>query len=182
MKNRYLFIILVLSIFAAYFLVEKDEQKEVALINQKRSILSFSTYGKINSINVAGNIIEVESAIEENLNLFYDELQKLKVDRILDSEDINEALLKFEGAETITFNFANGKIVSFMVGKKIELNQSFYLAVKDGTKTTWLIARFETAFPADAKDKNRDRSSIPYEKFREVLQTPKEFFFTELKK
>ncbi|MFG1501067.1 hypothetical protein ABMA70_12745 [Halobacteriovorax sp. XZX-3] len=181
MKNRYLFVILVLSIFAAYFLVEKDEQKEVALITQKRNILSFSTYGKIKSITVAGNTIEIKEAIEDNLNLFYDELQKLKVDRILESDEVDENLLKFDGAETITFNFTSGKAVSFLVGKKIELNQSFYMAVIDGQKSTWLIARFETAFPADANDKNRDRSSIPYEKFREVLQTPKEFFYTKLK-
>ncbi len=182
MKNRYLFVALILSITAAYFIVEKGEQKEVFEIQQRRDALNLSRYGKVTKIRIAGEEVDANTAITENLDLFYEELQKLKVDRILKTEEVKEDLLSEEGAEVATFIFSDGHEVSFKVGKKISLAQSFYLSVVDGKETTWMIARFETAFPADAGDKDRYRSNIPYLKFREVLRTPKSFFYTELKK
>lgn len=186
MKNLYLLIILILTITAAYFLVETDEQKQVALITQKREALNLAKYGEVTSILIAGHEIDTAKAIKENLDLFYDELQKLKVDRILDADEVNEDLLILKNnkslSQQITFKFKSGKEVSFKVGQKIAIDQSFYLAVIDAGKTTWLVTRFETAFPADAADKDRNRSRIPYDKFIEVLNTPKSFFFTELKK
>lgn len=181
MKNLYLLIILILTIVAAYFTVERDEQQQASEIMLKREILALSKYGQVSSIEIAGKKIDVNKAIKENLELFYEELQKLKVDRILLDEEVDEELLSIKNPLKIKFHFDSGKEVSFILGKKIAISQQFYMAVEDGKKRHWLITRFETAFPADMKDKDRMRSIIPYQKFSEVLNTPESFFYTELK-
>ena len=127
--------------------------------------------------------MDTSKALEENLKMFYDELQKLKVDRILKKSEVDESLLLSKKVTSeVMFKFETGKEVSFKIGKKLAIGQSFYLRVLDGDKSTWLVTRFETAYSADAADKGRNRSSAPYEKFIEILHTPKSFFYTELKK
>lgn len=181
MKNVYLLIILILTITAAYFTVERDEQDQAQEIKQKREILALSSYGQVTGIKISGASIDLKKTKDENLKLFYEELQKLKVDRILNNEEVKEELLSLESPPKLKFTFENGKEVSFILGQKIAIGQQFYMLVESDKKKHWLIARFETAFPADMKDKDRLRSSIPYQKFREVLQTPESFFYSELK-
>lgn len=181
MKNLYLLIILIITLVAAYFTVERDEQDQVQEIHQRREILALANYGKVSGITIAGKSIDLTKAKEENLKLFYEELQKLKVDRILNNDEIKEELLIAKDPQELDFEFDSGKRVRFILGSKIAISQQFYMSVIEGEKKHWLIARFETAFPADVKDQERLRSSIPYQKFSELLQTPESFFYSELK-
>ena len=159
-RNISLFILLILAITATYFFEERANRKSEAALDKKLSIVDVDRLGEVTAIDGVKLAFEKRGddyyAKDNNLKLskarleeFFTILSGVKIKTFLDEKEVNKVGKSFyipDPGMRMTFTFEKGQLV-FILGKKLEYDQSFYMEVIRDQKSQIVIAHDESPDP-----------------------------------
>lgn len=119
-----------------------------------------------------------ELADERKVDWFFSILSGIRSKRIISKEKWEESKRSEffpNDNEEMTFIFENGR-VTFLLGKKLEFDRSFYIEVKNGDKVSQVVA-FDSG-PLDTVYEKQDghRADHHFRRFQSLFYLSKEFF------
>lgn len=189
-KNLVLFLLLILALAATYFFEEKKSRDQEAREAKKGALLDVSEMGEISGIK--GIKLNFEKRgdqyydKENNLKLatarldeFFQILGGLKVKTYLNQEEVNKVGVNFyipDPSMEMTFYFEKGSI-SFVLGKKLDYDQSFYMQVTKDNKSQIVIVKDESPDPGIYQsDEEYQKSDAKYKRLQIVFLLTNKYF------
>lgn len=181
-KNIFLFILLILAIGLTYIfeerrniLDEKRDAKKSALLDvEKLGEITGITGIKLNFERRGGFFYTRDNNLrlsEARLGEFFEILSGLKVKTFLDAQTVNKVGLNFyipDPTMKMTFKFEKGEI-SFVLGKKLDYDQTFYMQIIRDQKSEVVIVNDESPDPGVYQNDDEYRKSSAKYKRLEML-------------
>lgn len=192
--KRNLTLSLILAVIATftYYYEELGSAKKRELDETKHRIIDELTLGSLQEIIGPNFIIKKKENVfisengqqidEFRLQKFLEVLSSLKIRRSLDSSEYKEAERELyfpEKKALLKFKFIKGE-VSFLLGKKLDFDQSFYMEIKrieNGKYTVEQIIAFDSSpnlgtYMKESFHKNDEK----YTRFKTMILLDKSFF------
>ena len=176
MKNKILFFVLIIFCGAIYLFDELAQTRRDELSDKKSRLFDPEKLGEIRSIKTPGIKLtkkngffytQNETLVDaDKLDYFFDRLSQIRIKRILKKSELKEVNTKVlfpNLREMVTFTFQQEKL-SFLLGKKLDVDQSFYMEVQRKTGNTQLIA-YDPSF-MDGPYLKKDEATSPRKYFR----------------
>lgn len=189
-KNLSLLVLLILAVTATYFLEERSSRKSEAALNKKLSVVDVETLGDIQSIDGIKLSFEKRGAHfygkDNNLRLsearlaeFFEILSGLKIKTFLDQQEVNKVGKQFyipDPSMKMTFRFEKGEI-TFILGKKLDYDQSFYMEIIRDQKSQIVIVNDESPDPGVYQnDEEYKKSDAKYKRLEMVFLLTNKYF------
>lgn len=190
-KNLALFIILVLGLTATYIFEERSNRISEAAHAKKTALLDVEALGDITGIEGIKLNFEKRGEFyfdktnnlrmaQARLNEFFQILSGLKVKTFLNQEEVNKVGVNFyipDPTMKMTFHFQKGD-VSFILGKKLDYDQSFYMQVIKGAQSQIVIVNDESADPAIYEnDEEYKKSDNKYKRIEIIFLLTNKYFY-----
>lgn len=189
-KNLVLFLVLILALTATYFFEEKSNRNAETALAKKSALLDAEALGeirgiqgiKLNIVKRGAHYYDVESNLvlaEARLNEFFQILSGLKVKTFLNQDEVNKVGVNFyipDPSMKMTFKFEKGDM-SFVLGKKLEYDQSFYMQVTKGTTSQIVIVNDDSADPGIYEnDDAYKKSDAKYKRLEIIFLLTNKYF------
>ena len=190
-KNLALFIVLIIALAATYFFEEKSNRTKEAIQAKKTALLDVEALGNITAIKGVklnfekrgqffhdkdNGLVLSESRLEE----FFQILGGLKVKTFLNQEEVKKVGESFyipDPTMKMTFHFEKGE-VSFILGKKLEYDQSFYMEVVRDNISQMVIVSDESPDPGVYQNDDEYRKSdAKYKRLEVVFLLTNRYFY-----
>lgn len=189
-KNISLFAVLITAVIITYFFEERANRNEEAILEKKLTLLDSKELGDIQSIQ--GIKISFEKRgddyydKETNLKLsrarldeFFTILSGLKIKTFLDQAEVEKIGIQNyipDPSMRMTFKFEKGEI-TFVLGKKLEYDQSFYMQVIRDQKAQMVIANDESPDPGVYQnDEQYKKSDAKFQRLQMVFLLTNKYF------
>lgn len=190
-KNLALFILLVLAIGATYIFEERSNRVKEQAEAKKNALLDAQALGDISGIEGiklnferrGGFYFDKETNLrlrEERLNEFFQILGGLKVKTFLNQEEVakvGEAFYIPDPTMRMTFHFEKGQM-TFVLGKKLDYDQTFYMQVIRDNKSQIVIASDDSPDPGVYEsDEQYQKSDAKYKRLQVVFLLTNKYFY-----
>ena len=190
-KNLALFLLLVLVLCLTYWFEERGNLNALKIEANKTAVLNAESMGelqaveglKLDFIKKGEQYFSRESLIpmsKARMDEFFQILAGLKVKTFLQASDVARVGRNFyipDDAMKLTFHFEKGEI-SFVLGKKLPYDQTFYMEVTQKDKTQMVIVSDESPDPAVYQnDKDFQRSEAKYKRLQIVFMLTNVYFY-----
>ena len=190
-KNVVLFIILALLLLATYIFEERSNRLSEARDAKKTELLNASELGDIKTIKAIKLSFEKRGEFyydtETNLRMsqqrlgeFFQILSGLKVKTFLNQDEVNKVGVNFyipDPSMKMSFQFEKGEM-SFILGKKLDYDQSFYMQVTKAGKSQIVIVNDESPDPgAYQSDDEYRKSDAKYKRLEVLFLLTNKYFY-----
>lgn len=190
-KNLALFILLVIALAGTYIFEERSNKIKEAAEAKKNALLNSEGLGEITSIQGiklnferrGGFYYDKENNMrlrEERLNEFFTILGGLKVKTFLNQEEVAKVGESFyipDPSMKMTFNFDKGQM-TFILGKKLDYDQTFYMQVVRDNKSQIVIVSDESPDPGVYEsDDQYKRSDAKFKRLQVVFFLTNKYFY-----
>ena len=190
-KNFILFMTLITAIGLTYWFEERGNLNKELIDVKSHSILDAADLGELKGVK--GLKIDFEKSEKgyisrdnhlplssARLDEFFKILSGLKVKTFLSDEDVRKVgrnyYIEDDGLK-MTFSFEQGQM-SFVLGKKLPYDQTFYMEIEKGGKKQMVIASDETADPGVYQnDKDYQRSEAKYKRLQMLFMLTNLYFY-----
>lgn len=188
-KNLILFLIAVGLGLLTYFYQELPDRKEVEEKEKRGALLDPEALGELKGIGLpevkitkqgeqyllplTGELVD-----ERKIEWFMNILSKIKMRRLLPDENWTASKRKEffpSDEERMEFIFQNGR-VTFLLGKKLEFDRSFYIEVDDGKKVSRVVAIDSGVMDAVYDKEAGHRADHYYRRFQSLFYLKPDFF------
>ena len=191
MKNFILFLTLISLLLFVYFYEEVHVNKIKAVEDNKHKIFDEKKLGAMKGLKTRNaeivkglgkfytskNHIQVD---EDSLNEVFYVLSRIKIKRFFTEEEIKEKKREdyFPSGEKnkITFFFEAGKL-DFVLGKKLDFDQTFYMEITNKEKKMWVVAFDSSANPEVYNLAEAHNHSGKYNRIMAVLNLDESFYY-----
>jgi len=192
MKNFVLFCSFVLLAIFIYFFEEIGTQKQIAGEASRSTLISAEELGELKSFETPNVVIKIEQgqyklvdgdrdypADRKKIHKIFKLLGNIRGKRVL-SVDLKKSKNRKEffpdENQKFIFNFKNDKII-FILGKKLNFDQSFYLEVQQGKVIKYLVAHDIGANEGIYQEKDFHRNANKYLRLKSILFLKADFFY-----
>lgn len=190
-KNLSLFILLILALGATYLFEERGNRQREEKEAKKSSLLDASTMGDIAGIEGVKLNFEKRGQVyydketnlrlrEERLDEFFQILSGLKVKTFLNQEEVAKVSEGFyipDPSMKMTFHFEKGQM-TFILGKKLEYDQTFYMKVIRDNKSQVVVVSDESPDPGVYEnDEQYKKSDAKYRRLQVVFLLTNKYFY-----
>ena len=190
-KNKVLLLLLILALLATYFFEERANIFKKEALDRQASLIFNDDLGELRGIK--GLMINIEKRGVEyhdrdnNLKLssarldeFFQILAGLKTLAILSQEDVKKVGLNYyipDPEMVMTFNFDKGD-VSFVLGKKLEYDQTFYMQVLSGGKSNVVLVKDDSPDPnIYENDEQYKKSDAKFKRLQMIYYLTNKYFY-----
>jgi hypothetical protein len=189
-KNLVMFLILVLALIGTYVFEEKDNRNSEAALAKKSALLDAESLGeitaiegiKINFVKRGAYYFDKETNLQlsdARLHEFFQILSGLKVKNFLNQEEVKKVGANFyipDPTMKMTFHFEKGDL-TFVLGKKLDFDQSFYMQVTKGNSTQMVIVNDESPDPGVYQsDEEYKKSDLKYKRIEILFLLTNKYF------
>lgn len=189
-KNLILFIVLILALVGTYIFEERSNRISEATLAKKGQLLDVESLGEITAIQgIKLNFekrgpayFDKENGLklsEPRLAEFFQILSGLKVKNFLNQAEVNKVGANFyipDPSMRMTFQFEKGA-VTFVLGKKLDFDQSFYMQVIKGSASQIVIVNDESPDPGVYQsDEEYKKSDAKYKRLEIVFLLTNKYF------
>jgi hypothetical protein len=189
-KNLVLFLILIIALTATYFFEERGNRINEATQAKKSSLLDAEALGEITAIQGVKLNFEKRGEFffdkdnnlqlsQARLNEFFQILSGLKVKTFLNQDEVNKVGVNFyipDPTMQMKFSFEKGDL-TFVLGKKLDYDQSFYMQVTKGTTSQIVIVNDESPDPGVYQtDEEYKKSDAKYKRLQIVFFLTNKYF------
>jgi hypothetical protein len=190
-KNLALFIILVVALCATYFFEERTSRMNEAAQIKKSALLDVEAFGEITGIEGVKLNFEKRGEFyydknnnlklaQARLNEFFQILSGLKVKTFLNQADVNKVGVNFyisDPTMKMTFHFEKGEL-SFVLGKKLEYDQTFYMQVTKGGVSQVVIVSDDSPDPSVYEnDEAYKKSDMKFKRLEMLFLLTNKYFY-----
>lgn len=190
-KNLSLFVVLVLALCATYFFEERGNRLKEARELKASSLLDTERLGDITAIEGVKLNFERRGAsfydknnnlklAEARLDEFFQILSGLQVKNFLNQEEVNKVGVNFyipDPTMKMTFKFEKGTM-TFILGKKLDYDQSFYMQVERDNKTQIVLVNDVSPDPGVYEsDEQYRKSDAKYKRLQVVFLLTNKYFY-----
>ncbi|MBY0414555.1 MAG: hypothetical protein K2Q18_10330 [Bdellovibrionales bacterium] len=189
-KNIVLFLLLVLALVGTYVFEERGNQVKKAAEIERNTLFNADSLGEIKAI--VGVKLNFEKRGDDyydkitnlklsqaRLNEFFQILSGLKIKSQLNQEEVNKVGLNFyipDPSMRLTFHFEKGEM-TFVLGKKLEYDQSFYLQVIRGNSSQVVIAHDDSPDPGVYQnDEEYKKSDAKFKRLQIIFLLTNKYF------
>jgi hypothetical protein len=189
-KNISLFAVLIVAVAITYFFEERASRNEEAVLEKKLTLLDTKELGDI--LAIQGIKLSFEKRgddyydKESNLKLsrarldeFFTILSGLKIKSFLDQKEVERVGIQNyipDPSMQMSFKFEKGEI-TFILGKKLEYDQSFYMQIIRDQKSQVVIANDESPDPGVYQnDEQYKKSDAKYQRLQMVFLLTNKYF------
>lgn len=190
-KNLSLLALLILAVTVTYFFEERYNINQEAALEKKLSLIDGESMGEITTIEGIKLNFEKRGPIyydkENNLRLsearlgeFFEILSNLKIKTLIKAEEVAKVGKTFyipDPSMKMTFKFVKGEI-TFILGKKLEYDQSFYMEVIQDQKSQVAIINDESPDPGIYQnDDDYKKSDAKYRRLEILFLLTNKYFY-----
>ncbi len=187
-KNAVLFPVFIVLAILAYYIEERGDLEKKEEREKISRIFDMKKYGKLLSFSTKKVVIEFKEngaylkssqrlVDQRKLNLVFDTLTKIRMQRVFNKSEINtkNRHFFFPNEDKMEFHFSKGKI-SYLIGKKIETSRSFYLEILKGNERVSMVAHDPSPVKYILSKNQSERDDSHYRKIRSLLTLSPDFF------
>jgi hypothetical protein len=189
-KNLVLFLVLVLALLGTYVFEERSNKLSEAAQVKKGTLLDVESLGEIKAIKGIKLNFEKRGASyfdkdtglklsDARISEFFQILSMLQVKVFLDQADVNKVGVNFyipDPTMRMSFQFEKGD-VTFVLGKKLDYDQSFYMQVIKGNSSQIVLVKDESADPGVYQsDEEYKKSDAKYKRLEIVFLLTNKYF------
>ena len=188
-RNLLLFIVTVTLGIFTYFFQEVPQRAAFEEEKKKGVVLDPDALGELSGFELPRVGIEKQGAPffitksrhlvdSRKIDWFMNILSNIKIKRIISSKEWDESQRTSffpNKTEKMIFKFKKGK-VTFLLGKKLDFDQSFYMEVNDGKKTSRVIAFDDGQLESVYNKEDGHRNDHRYRRFRSLFYLNEGFF------
>jgi hypothetical protein len=190
-KNFSLLVLLIIGVLLTYLFEERANKIKEVLNAKKTALLNVEDYGELKGVK--GIKINFEkrgetfSDRENHLRLstarldeFFQILSGLKVINFLNQEDVKKIGIPFyipDESMKMTFEFEKGSL-TFILGKKLDFDQTFYMQVISGDKNQVVLVKDESPDPnIYENDEQYKKSDAKFKRLQMVFLLTNKYFY-----
>ncbi|MCY4523723.1 MAG: hypothetical protein OXB84_03180, partial [Halobacteriovoraceae bacterium] len=188
MNNKVLFAVFVVFCAAIYFFDERAQIKKEKLRDSKNRLFNHERPGEIKYIETPmvklvkkdeyyytekGEVVDTLK-----LSYFLERLSKIRIERILGPAEIENMDYKSffpNDKDKFVFKFENGEI-SFLLGRKLQVSQSFYIKVRKEKEETFVIANDPSSMDTPYLKEEEATSPHKYLRLKSLLLLNDRYF------
>lgn len=189
-KNLSLFTVLIVAVTVTYFLEERANRKSEAVLEKKLSLIDAEELGEIHAIEGVKLSFEKRGddyfAKDSNLKLskarleeFFTILSGLKIKSFLDQKEVERVGIPNyipDPSIRMSFIFEKGEM-TFILGKKLDYDQSFYMQIIRDNKSQVVIVNDESPDPGVYQsDEEYKKSDAKYQRIQMVFLLTNKYF------
>jgi hypothetical protein len=190
-KNKILFLVLVLALVATYVFEERANILKKDKLDRQSSLIFSDNLGELKGVTGIKINFEKRGSVyhdrENNLKLsnarldeFFQILAGLKTLSIIDAEEVKKVGVNFyipDPTMKMSFNFEKGD-VTFILGKKLEYDQTFYMQVISGEKSNIVLVKDESPDPnVYENDEQYKKSDAKFKRLQMVYFLTNKYFY-----
>ena len=190
-RNLLLFVLLVIALAGTYIFEERGNKIKEEKDAKRNALLDTATLGDIASIHGiklnferrGGFYYDKENNLrlrEERLDEFFQILGGIKVKTFLNQEEVAKVGESFyipDPSMRMTFKFDKGEM-TFVLGKKLDYDQTFYMQVIRDNKSQIVIANDESPDPGVYEsDDQYKKSDVKYKRLQVVFLLTNRYFY-----
>lgn len=189
-KNLSLMAILIIALTATYFFEERNNKNKEAALDKKLSLVDVENLGDITSIEGIKLNFEKRGAVfyakdnnlplsEARLGEFFEILSGLKIKNFLNAQEVERVGKSSyipDPQMRMTFRFEKGEI-TFILGKKLDYDQSFYMEVIRDGQSQMVIVNDESPDPGVYQnDEEYKKSDAKYRRLEMLFLLTNKYF------